>query len=292
LKIWENKERIDTHVFLVYIDVEELVESETDKKIWFLRTIREARSVTLADVHAMYDQQFSSIQDANGSHESGYEALERTLAHRPGLMRMMVVDDGQSNIRLPWICPLPVEVPGETMAFAQSLAESHNDWLFQLRERIAMEWKVTSRHQVFQGWFAKHERACIYACFHAIDLNNHPGRPESHVVMIFLDTDEQVLSEIQQRIIVRHTVQKAFSIPREEVDEHFVSALDQLDRQFPSLPHERRVRMLICAKNSADAAGWSVHPTGWNISPFVSNWPPYDPEWFPVFQRRALIDGG
>jgi len=288
LKVWEDRQRIDTHVFLVYIDVEEYVESEAEKRIMFLRTIREAGGATLADVHAMYDQQFALIAPGESQVQSGHEVLERTLAHRPGLLRMMVVDDGLPGVCVPLICSLPVDIPEE----AVSLAVSDTDWLSKLKESIAVEWKVTARHQVVQSWFAKHERACIYAGIHAIDLNNHPGRTESHVVMVFLDAHEQVLSERQQQINITHTVQTAYSIPREEVDADFVPALDQLDQMFPRVPGEFTVRMLICDKHSMDGGWSSIHPTTWNVSQFVSNWPAYEPEWLSVFQRRVLIDDG
>lgn len=157
---------------MVYIDVEEHVESETEKNIVFLRTIRDAVSVTLADVHTMYDHQFAAIDPSKAS---GHEALERSLAPHPGFLRMMVVDDGQSDIRPPFLCPLPVELP-ETISMVHSLGMLDTDWLSHLKETIAVEWKVVARQEVFKDWFAKHERACIYAGIHAIDLNNHPGR--------------------------------------------------------------------------------------------------------------------
>lgn len=109
--------------------------------------------------------------------------------------------------------------------------------------------------------------------------------------MVFLDAQEQVLSEIQQRIVITHTVQRAYSIPREEVEAEFTPALVQLEQQLPSLPGETYVSMLICDEPSQHR-GWSVHSTRHNVAPFVSNWPSYDPEWLSVFQRRALTDDG
>lgn len=154
---------------MVYIDVEEYVKSETKKSIFFLRTIREASSMGLADVHTKYDKQFASAE------QSGYEALERSLSPHPGLLRMMVVDDGQSDLRFPLLCSLPVEVPEDAISFACSLAMSNTNWLSELKEAIAMGWKVAARQQVFQGWFAKHERACIYAVIHTMNPSTHPG---------------------------------------------------------------------------------------------------------------------
>jgi len=151
------------------------------------------------------------------------------------------------------------------------------------------EWKVRARQRELNAWYAKHERACIYAAIHAIDLNNNPDRIESHVLMVMLDTRMQVLSEIQQHITVTFTVQNAYSIPEEKVDAQFLPALHQL----VPVDGERTVRILICGKHASDHGGWFVcHAVHFNAGPFVASWPPYQPEWLSIFQRRAMVDDG
>jgi len=271
--------------FLVHIDVEEYVEYEGKKKILFLRTIRETRVVTLAEVHAMYDEHFAVTQ---GDVQSGHEALIRHL-HITGLLRMLVVDDGQSDMRPPLVCVLPVELP--TTMLAELPAMSDADCLLRLQKKITdwEEWKVRARQRELNAWYAKHERACIYAAIHAIDLNNNPDRIESHVLMVMLDTRMQVLSEIQQHITVTFTVQNAYSIPEEKVDAQFLPALHQL----VPVDGERTVRILICGKHASDHGGWFVcHAVHFNAGPFVASWPPYQPEWLSIFQRRAMVDDG
>lgn len=173
----------DTHVFLVYVDVEEKVVSEAQHIVKFTRSVREAHSAPIADVHAMYDDIFAITQASVSLGESGYEALERALAHRPGLLRMMVVDDSlDSDIRrTPFFSMHPVELSDDpnVMSYAESEMLSDADWLSRLRKVITIgdgSWKVTARQKVFSGWYAKHERACIYAMIHAMNLQSHPDR--------------------------------------------------------------------------------------------------------------------
>jgi len=78
-----DREVIETRVFLVYIDVVEKV-SSTSSMPKFVRGIRDARRTSMTEIHKLLRSRFAG----------GYDSVERYLAHRPGVMRILIIDDG------------------------------------------------------------------------------------------------------------------------------------------------------------------------------------------------------
>lgn len=73
----------ETHVFLVYLNVADRIDTRAPGEPRYVRSIREARCATSAEVHDMYDSRFNQ----------GYLSLEQSLSPRPRLMRILVIDE-------------------------------------------------------------------------------------------------------------------------------------------------------------------------------------------------------
>ncbi|KAI0067040.1 hypothetical protein BV25DRAFT_1897268 [Artomyces pyxidatus] len=87
LELQRDSGRIDTHVFLVYVDVVEHASPRGGGITrTFTRTIRDARCETRMRVHQMFD-------GVLGGGRAGYVALERSLVPIPKMMPMLVIDD-------------------------------------------------------------------------------------------------------------------------------------------------------------------------------------------------------
>lgn len=167
-------------MFLVYLDVEEYIESDKERKILFLRTIKEAKCVPLAKVHAMYDKLFGTTQaSAIDGSSSGYDALEEALAPRPGLLRIATMDECPFGLRTPFFNMLPTEIDDKYIELARSQTPLDGDWLKAFRKEISRwdnEWKPPIRETAFHGWIAKEQHHCINASMHAMDLRKQPNR--------------------------------------------------------------------------------------------------------------------
>jgi len=104
LELMRDRERTDTHVFLVYVDVIEHISTQASSKPRFVRSVRDARCTALSEVHQMFDSRFIE----------GYATLERSLAPHPRLLRILVVDDG---LPVPLdLYTLPTDVGGDVSA--------------------------------------------------------------------------------------------------------------------------------------------------------------------------------
>ncbi|KAI0049111.1 hypothetical protein FA95DRAFT_1557222 [Auriscalpium vulgare] len=113
MEVRNNRAKLDTHVFIVYIDTVKHPPSAGATTPTYTHTIRKAVCEELSHVHAKYDRFFASRTS------SGFDVVEQSLATRPGTMRTLVIDDG-----------LPISLglytmPTEIRSF--SLYES--DWL-------------------------------------------------------------------------------------------------------------------------------------------------------------------
>jgi len=84
LEIMKDQGRLDTHVFLVYVNAFHPIAALLAGKNKFAYSVKEARVVTVEDVHEMFDWRFPN----------GYEAMQRTLAPRPGMLKTLVIDEG------------------------------------------------------------------------------------------------------------------------------------------------------------------------------------------------------
>jgi len=100
LEIMKDRDRTETHVFLVYLDVVDLASLRTTiDKSRFDRSIREAHCVTVSEVHEMFDSRF----------HDGYRVIERVLAPRPRMLRILVIDDGLPSPLDLYTLPFDVE---------------------------------------------------------------------------------------------------------------------------------------------------------------------------------------
>jgi hypothetical protein len=119
LEVMRDQRRIDTYVFLVYVDV---VESRNpiSNKLKFVRSVRTARSATMLQVHEMLQWRFAE----------GRAHVERYLAPRPGVMRILAIDDG---------LPIPFDtytLPTVVDQIAMTLAPFNADWLPNLKRAV------------------------------------------------------------------------------------------------------------------------------------------------------------
>lgn len=167
-------------VFLVYLDVEEYVESVQERKIMFLRKIKAAKSISTAEVHAMYDHLFATMQTSvkEGS-ISAYDSLEDALAHRPGLLRIVVIDECPLGIRTPFFNMLPTDFDEESLDAPRAQMPADGDWLKLLKKRIEMvnnAWKEPVRKAAYQHWLDKNHAYIVLAGIHALNLRKQPNR--------------------------------------------------------------------------------------------------------------------
>jgi len=106
--------RTETHAFLVYIDVHEHIHDNNPRRIKFTRTIRNAACVDM-----------STEPDFQNSANLG-----RSLALRPGTIRIHVIDDG-----------LPLRLQLQTLAcdtsrLTPAQMHDHPDWLERLKLKV------------------------------------------------------------------------------------------------------------------------------------------------------------
>jgi len=106
--------RTETHAFLVYIDVREHIHDNNPPRIKFTRTIRNALCVDMSTMPVYQNP-------AN---------LDRSLALRPGTMRIHVIDDG-----------LPLDLQLQTLAcstghLTPAQMHDHPDWLERLKSEV------------------------------------------------------------------------------------------------------------------------------------------------------------
>lgn len=115
----------DSNVFLLYIDVQEDISTCASKKPEFVRSVRTARSAALSEVHQM----FSTTSRFRGDHVTRRAAMERCLAPRPRILKILVIDDG---------LPIPLDLytlPFDIHDNPQDRAFESN-WLVRLKSRI------------------------------------------------------------------------------------------------------------------------------------------------------------
>jgi len=84
LGLHDNRERTETNVFVVYLDVVETPCTGARRKLKMDHSIRNALCVPLEKVHEMFAHRFTG----------GSATLERDLAPRPRVLRILIIDDG------------------------------------------------------------------------------------------------------------------------------------------------------------------------------------------------------
>lgn len=169
---------IDEHVLVVELNVVETVISEPDRKVVFLRTIKNARRVRPKEICDFFEE--NSITRFHGA--SGLRALEGMLAPRPGLMRIVVIDDTEPILRSPLWCPLAVEITDEHISQLYNIVSSEEkdgDWFSTLAARVCRTdnaWKNPIRTEAVRDWWSKNESDCVLASVHALGVKAHPER--------------------------------------------------------------------------------------------------------------------
>ena len=150
----------------------------------FLRTIKEAKCVPLDEIHAMYDGVFKKIQaSAIDGSVSGHDALEAALSHRPGLLRMAIVDECPFGLRTPFFNMMPADIDGQSFELARDQLPADGDWLKLFRAQVALDdnaWKPAARQEAFHRWIDKQQLHAINASLHAMNLRKEPNRTGQH----------------------------------------------------------------------------------------------------------------
>lgn len=119
LEIKKDWTRIDTQVFVLYVDVEQIPPSPDSPNHAFRRSLRSASSVPLSRVHQMFD------------HRMGYDGLEIYLAPHAQVMRVLIIDDGLPQIGNLDLYTLPVRV-----ALADPIHPFNHGWYRDLKRRV------------------------------------------------------------------------------------------------------------------------------------------------------------
>lgn len=331
MKLWENKEALgqyfnhiaindsaqnshrklftETTAFLVYLDVEEYVESDKERKIIFLRTIKEARCVPMTRVHAMYDDLFALTQASaieSGGSISGYDALEHAIAPRPGLLRIAIIDECPFRIRTPFFNMLPTEFNEKASDFAHSELPQDSDYLNVLKEQVALDdnsWKPPARQEACHRWIEKVQSHFIDASIHALNLRKQPNytgrynvsyyselcsnsQLDTHVVVIDINCREEVISAVRRLSNFVHSVRKAYAIPADEVDEKYAMALESFNSAPPLKTGERYLRMLVVDDDSEGNNYLFIAPSLYTIHPGRLI-PSFDPEWLSILKENV-----
>ncbi|KAF7969922.1 hypothetical protein HWV62_20063 [Athelia sp. TMB] len=295
MRLWENPGIIESHAFLIWLDVEEYVESDPEKKVMFLRTVRDARCVPMEEAHAMYDDAFSKMQGPSGEGSlSGPEALEIALGHRPGLLRISTIDECPFGRRGPFFNTMPVDFDEKFAKAMEEQLPADGDWLKSLRDELAIginAWKPAARQATFKGWAIKQQPHFAAAGMHALNLRKQPNRTvqdaETDVFVIFLNCHEEVISPVRRLSKFIHTVRKALAVPANEVDERYACVLETFEYVPPLSPGERRIQILVVDDNPDDGSQHVfVVPSQGIITP-RNIVPSFDPEWLSILKENA-----
>jgi hypothetical protein len=107
-------------VYLDYLDAVEVTKAKKPEKSKRAHMLRDAKCVPLSDVHRMYDHRF----------KGGYASLERDLAPRPRVLRILIIDDGLPPPLDMFSCPFDL---GEDL---RAVADIGPNWLETLRELV------------------------------------------------------------------------------------------------------------------------------------------------------------
>lgn len=103
--------------------------------------------------------------------QTQYDVLEETMAHRPGLLRILVIDltfpeDTQ-------LYTMPLDLRDEDTFQAQRKLPISQNWLEELRRSIKLkddDWKLKLRGKALGEWFPAHQRPVIKAALSAMHI--------------------------------------------------------------------------------------------------------------------------
>ncbi|KAF7972991.1 hypothetical protein HWV62_16480 [Athelia sp. TMB] len=291
MKLWENTEIVATHAFLVWLNVEEYVESDKEEKILFSRTVRDAKCVPMDQVHAMYDSTFAIMQpSARDGSISGYQALETAFAHRPGLLRITTIDECPFGVRTPFFNMMPVDFDKKSFEAMRDQMPLDGDWLKLFKARIAAEgtaWKPPVRQAALQGWIDKQQSHLITASLHALNLRKQPKRIETDVLVVLLNCREEVVSAVRRLSNFTHSVHKAYAVPIGELNERYAGALEILSGTPHLKPGQCFVRILVVDDNPDDDDQLVILAPNHGAIASGRVMPSFDPEWLSIFKENT-----
>ncbi|KAF7974958.1 hypothetical protein HWV62_10683 [Athelia sp. TMB] len=292
LRLWESLDLIANTAFLVYLNVEEYVESDAERKIVFLRTVRDAKCVPMVEVHAKYDSLFAKMPVAARNAMTGYEALEEAFNRRPGMLRIATIDECPLGSRGPYLTTLPAVVDAQGPSLIRAQMPLDGDWLKQLRQRLAASdnaSKLAAKKAAFLRWSdtEKIQRHIRDAGVHALDLRKQPSRADVDVFFVSLDCQEEIVSAIRRLSNFSFTVRKAYAIPANQLDEKSANVLEMLPGATSPEAGERLLRVLLVEDNSEDFPT-ILAPLEFVI-PAKKIFPSFDPEWLSILKENARL---
>ncbi|KAF7968993.1 hypothetical protein HWV62_28726 [Athelia sp. TMB] len=278
--------------FLIYLDVEEHVKSYAERKIIFVRTVRNARCVPMTEVHRLYDSLFAEMPVAARNAMTGYEALEEAFDRRPGMLRIATIDDCPFGSRGPYLITLPAVIDAPTISLIHAEMPSDGNWLKQFRQRLAASDNaamLVTRKATFLRWgdTAKIQRHIQDAGVHALNLRKQPSRADTDVFVIYLNAGEELVSTALRLSRFLFTVRKAYAIPANQLDEKSASVLEMLPSARSLEAGERRLRVLL-VDDCLDVFPTFIAPFEFVI-PAKKLFLAYDPEWLSILKENARL---
>ncbi|KZP17970.1 hypothetical protein FIBSPDRAFT_1046520 [Athelia psychrophila] len=292
MRLWENREVIENTVFLVYLDVEEYVESEQGQKILFLRSIKEAKCLPIAQVHAIYEGILAKMKPSviDGS-VSAYDGLENTLSHRPGLIRIMVIDECPRDTRSPFFTMLPTDFDDQSFDQPHSQMPTDGDWLRLLKKQISRlenAWKQPIKYAAFQDWIHQNQVSIINAGWHALNLRKQPNRADTDVFLVILKYREEVVSPFRRSSSFFHSVGNAYAMTDDEVNKKYPAALGAIAAGADPLEiGERLMRVIVVVERSdEDNLPMIIAPNAHTIPRGIVP-PSFDPGWLANFRKKT-----
>ncbi|KZP16374.1 hypothetical protein FIBSPDRAFT_62751 [Athelia psychrophila] len=262
----------------------------------FLRSIKSAKSIPTAEFHAMYDHVYAdSVKEGS---VSAHDAIEHVLAHRPGLVRIVVIDECPLDSRDPFFKSIPVQFEEAGLDGARSDMLADGDWLRLLKKRIDWvenAWKRPIRRAACQYWVDKNQAHIVYAGIHALNLRKQPYRTDTDVFLVLLDCHEEaVSSSVRRSTKFVHSVRNACAIPAGEVNKKYYAPADEIAAggAFPLKIGERLLHIVVVdddgVVNDDDPMPVDIRTVRINSTiPRRTVLPLFEPGWFAKFKKIA-----
>ena len=110
----------ETNVFMIYLDYVEKTSTNASQKPKMVHSLRDATCMPLAKVHELYACRFAG----------GSATLERDLAPRPRVLRIVIIDDG---------LPMPIDMFSNPVNIGEDLSGFQylgSNWLNLLKRNL------------------------------------------------------------------------------------------------------------------------------------------------------------
>lgn len=171
-------------LFVVYLEVEEQVESEKRQKIKFRRSIKTAECVPMTEILVKFETIFGSKPQPSaidGAALNRYALARSFIGLGDGILRIAIVDKCPLGSRSAFFDGFPTEYNELASELARAQMPPDGDWLKHFKEQVDLysnndAWKGPVRQKTFQAWVNKHQNRCISAGMHALDLRKQPSQ--------------------------------------------------------------------------------------------------------------------